>query len=91
MALYCFTTIRVAAGAVAAAMEPKVIADARDSTWGNSRCTPTRATSTRAVVITAWAMPTVMACWPMLRRELSRNSLPMTKAIKPSATWVTTP
>ena len=48
----------------------------------------TSAASTRAVVMTACKMPTVMACLPMLSRAERRNSLPMTKAMKPSATWV---
>ena len=43
------------------------------------------------VVITACAMPTVTARRPMCFRALRRNSLPMTKAIKPSATCVIMP
>ena len=37
------------------------------------------------------AMPTVTAWRPMRLRALRRNSLPMTKAMKPSATWVMMP
>ena len=87
-ALYCLTTIRVAAGAVAAAIEPSVMAEAMEMMSGRMKCRMTSAASTRAVVMTACKMPTVMACLPMLSRVERRNSLPMTKAMKPSATWV---
>ena len=60
-ALYCLTTIRVAAGAVAAAMEPSVMAEAIEMMSGRMRWSATSATSTRAVVTTACKMPTVMA------------------------------
>ena len=87
-ALYCLTTIRVAAGAVAAAIAPSVMAEAMEMMSGRMKCRTTSAASTRAVVMTACKMPTVMACLPMLSRVERRNSLPMTKAMKPSATWV---
>ena len=87
-ALYCLTTIRVAAGAVAAAIAPSVMAEAMEMMSGRMKCRMTSAASTRAVVMTACKMPTVMACLPMLSRAERRNSLPMTKAMKPSATWV---
>ena len=45
----------------------------------------------QAVITTACAMPTVTARRPMCCSALSRNSLPMTKAIKPSATGVMMP
>ena len=60
-ALYWRTTIRVAAGAVAAAMAPRVMAEDTEIRAGFMKCSATRAASTRAVVNTAWAMPTVMA------------------------------
>ena len=91
LALYCLTTIRVAAGAVAEAMAPSVMADAIEMTSGRAKCRATRAISTSTVVITACRMPTVTACLPMLSNALSRNSLPMTKAMKPSATCVMMP
>ena len=87
-ALYCLTTIRVAAGAVAAAIAPNVMADAIEMTSGRVQCSTTSAASTSRVVTTACRMPTVIACLPMLSSALSRNSLPMTKAIKPKATCV---
>ena len=89
--MYCLTTIRVAAGAVAEAMAPSVMADAIEMTSGRAKCRATRAISTSTVVITACRMPTVIACLPMLSNALSRNSLPMTKAMKPSATCVMMP
>ena len=45
----------------------------------------------KAVRLPACRMPTVTACLPMLSNALSRNSLPMTKAMKPSATCVMMP
>ena len=87
LALYCLTTIRVAAGAVAAAIAPSVMAEAMEMMSGRMKC----ARSTSAVVTTACRMPTVMACRPMLSSVVRRNSLPMTKAMKPSATWVMRP
>ena len=86
-ALYCRTTISVAAGAVAAAMAPRVMAEEMEISSGLMKCRATRAASTKAVVATAWRMPTAMACLPMCLSCSSRNALPMVKAIKPSATW----
>ena len=84
-ALYWRTTIRVAAGAVAAAMAPSVTAEGREISAGLRKCIPTSTRSTSSVVNTACTMPTVTACLPMARRSWMRNSLPMVKAIKPSA------
>ena len=86
-ALYCRTTISVAAGAVAAAMEPRVIAEETEMTSGRTRCRATRARSTSTVAAAAWRMPTTMAWRPMVLSWLRRNSLPMVKAMKPRATW----
>ena len=57
LALYCLTTIRVAAGAVAEAMAPSVMADAIEMISGRAKCRATRAISTSTVVITACRMP----------------------------------
>ena len=86
LALYWRTTIRVAAGAVAAAMAPRVMAAARLSTSGAARWISTRARSTTTAVSTAWRMPMTMACLPVSRSWERRNSLPMEKAMKPRAT-----
>lgn len=56
---------------------------------GASRCTPARARSTSTVAVRAWNTPTTAACRPVARRSPSRNSLPMEKAMKPSATSLT--
>ncbi len=85
-ARYWRTTIRVAAGAVAAAMAPRVMAEGIEIAAGKRKWSAIRAASTAAVVTTAWRIPTVMACRPMLRRSERRNSLPMVKAMKPRAT-----
>ena len=69
----------------------EMMADAIEMTSGRAKCRATRAISTSTVVITACRMPTVLACLPMLSNTLSRNSLPMTKAMKPSATCVMMP
>ena len=86
-ALYCRTTISVAAGAVAAAMAPRVMAEETEMTSGRTRCKRIRAKSNRAVAATAWRMPTTMAWRPMVFSWLTRNSLPMVNAMKPKATW----
>ena len=86
-ALYWRTTIRVAAGAVAAAMEPSVMAEDTEIKSGLMKWVAIRAASTSSVVNTAWTIPTVMACPPICRSCSSRNSFPMVKAIKPRATW----
>ena len=86
-ALYCFTTISVAAGAVAAAIAPRVMAEDIDIREGNRKWRERRAMSTTIVVITAWRIPTVIALRPMVFRSLSLNSLPISKAMKPRAAW----
>ena len=50
LALYWRTTISVAAGAVAAATAPKVIAAGKGSSLGIAKCSPTNAISTKIVV-----------------------------------------
>ena len=87
-ALYCRITIRVAAGAVAEAMAPSVMAQEMEIRLGNSRCSAIRVMSTNTVAMTACKIPTVMAFAPVAFSWLRRNSLPMAKAIKPSAVWV---
>ena len=67
LALYWRTTISVAAGAVAAAMAPRVMAAGRDSTSGRRKWKSSRARSTQQVVITAWRMPITRACLPVSR------------------------
>ena len=53
-ALYCRTTIKVAAGAVAAAIAPSVMAAERGSVSSpKQKCSPTSARSTSAVAVTA--------------------------------------
>ena len=88
-ALYCRTTIKVAAGAVADAMAPSTMAQGRVMTWGKHRCRPISTISTSTVVTTACKMPMVMAALPMAFSWVSRNSLPMVKAMKPRAVCVT--
>ena len=88
-ALYWRTTISVAAGAVAAAIAPRVMAEEMEISAGLMKWSATRAASTRAAVITAWRIPTVIACLPICLSCSKRNSLPMVKAMKPSATWET--
>ena len=58
-------------------------------TSGKHRLRATSTTSTSAVVITAWRMPMTMARLPIAFSWDSRNSLPMVKAMKPRAVWVT--
>ena len=84
-ALYCRTTISVAAGAVAAAMAPSVMACAADSLSGRAKCRRSRAKSTNRVAVSACTTPTTKACLPVCFRLSSRNSLPIAKAMKPSA------
>ena len=87
LALYWRTTISVAAGAVAAAMAPRVTATGRGSVSGPTRkYRPISAASTSRLVNSAWAMPMTVAVRPVLRSWARRNSLPMSKAIKPRAT-----
>ena len=91
LALYWRTTISVAAGAVAAAMAPSVMAAGTDSAEGNRTCSPSSAASTISVVTRACRMPITRACLPVSRSWERRNSLPMEKAMKPSATSEITP
>ena len=86
LALYCRTTIRVAAGAVAVAMAPRVMAAGALSTSGISRCRPSRAASTSTMAIRACSTPMTAACLPVSFSWDRRNSLPMEKAMKPRAT-----
>ena len=88
-ALYWRTTIIVAAGAVADAIAPRVIAHGMEIIVGKHRCSAIRAISTTMVVITAWRMPMMIALLPMAFSCLRRNSLPIENAIKPSAVWLT--
>ena len=85
--MYCRTTISVAAGAVAAAMAPRVRAAAAEISWGFQKWMASSTTSTRAVVRTAWRIPMTMAARPICRSCATRNSLPMAKAMKPRAAW----
>ena len=89
-ALYWRTTMSVAAGAVAAAMAPRVMAEGSERRAGLMRCRTMRAISTTIVVMTACRMPTVMACLPIVLSCETRNSLPMANAMKPSAVCVMT-
>ena len=52
-ALYCLTTINVAAGAVAEAIAPKIIAEGKGNFSGIIKCRPINAASTNKVVNTA--------------------------------------
>ena len=86
LALYWRTTISVAAGAVAAAIAPRVMAAGTESTSGRIRWKSSRAASTSSVAATACRMPMTSACLPVSRSWERRNSLPMEKAMKPKAT-----
>ena len=96
-ALYWFTTIMVAAGAVAVATAPRTMQVDTGSFSPSTRCIRSRATSTNRVAARAWMMATTVACLPVCFREDRRNSLPMEKAMKPRATsqmrlnWDTSP
>ena len=85
-ALYCRTTISVAAGAVAVAIAPRVMACATESFPFVSRQTAIKAISTRKVAVSACRIPTTSACLPVFLSSETRNSLPMENAMKPSAT-----
>ena len=85
-ALYCLTTIKVAAGAVAEAIAPIIIAAGSGNFSGINRYTPTKTISTIIVVNTAWKIPIIVACFPMVLSCESLNSLPIEKAMKPNAT-----
>ena len=84
-ALYCFTTISVAAGAVAVATAPSVIAADSGSLSGIIKCIAISTTSTKIVATTAWNTAITIDCLPVFRRSSRRNSLPIANAIKPSA------
>ena len=90
-ALYWRTTIKVAAGAVAEAIAPNVMAQEIEIISGKHRCRIIRTTSTTAVVITACRMPIVIALFPMVLSCDNRNSLPMVNAINPKAVSVIIP
>ena len=86
-ALYCLTTINVAAGAVAEAIAPSVIATGKGSTSGPSRkCSRTRTASTISAAIRAWITPITVAVFPVSLSCASLNSFPISKAINPRAT-----
>ena len=84
-ALYCFTIIRVAAGAVAVATDARTMAADSVSLSGIRKCSPINTTSTIMVVNSACTTPMMVACLPILLSCASRNSLPIANAIKPSA------
>ena len=87
LALYWRTTIRVAAGAVAVAIAPSVIAAGMDRrSPPRMKCRPISATSTNSAATRPCTMPTMVACLPVFFSDDSRNSLPMANAMKPSAT-----
>ena len=65
LALYCLTTISVAAGAVADATAPRMMAAERENLSGKHRCTAIRTISTTAVVNTACTIPMTVACLPI--------------------------
>ena len=85
-ALYCRTTMSVAAGAVAVAMAPSVMACAMDSLPFVSSAITISAISTRNVAASACKTPMTNACLPVCFSSDTRNSLPMENAMKPSAT-----
>ncbi len=86
LALYWLTTIKVAAGAVAAAMAPSVMATGTVTWLGMIRWRIKSDRSTNSVADRAWKMAMMVACRPMALSWVNRNSLPMAKAIKPRAT-----
>ena len=86
LALYCRTTISVAAGAVAAAMAPRVMAAGRVILSEKTKHAPMSTASTSTVAASACTIPMMTACFPVFCREERRNSFPMAKAMKPSAT-----
>ena len=85
-ALYWFTTIKVAAGAVAVATAPRVRATGTVILSGISKCRIRIETSTRTVADRAWITAITVAFLPIALSWERRNSLPMSKAMKPSAT-----
>ena len=86
LALYCRTTISVAAGAVAVPMAPRVMAWAIVSLPFVTSAIATRAISIRKVAASACSTPMTNACLPVCLSSDTRNSLPMENAMKPSAT-----
>ena len=76
----------VAAGAVAVAIAPRVIACAMDSLPFVSSAMAIRAISTKKVAASACRTPTTNACLPVCLSSDTRNSLPIENAMKPSAT-----
>ena len=86
LALYCRTTISVAAGAVAVAMAPRVMACAMESLPPVASEMATSAISTTNVAVSACSTPMTNACLPVCLSSDTRNSLPMENAMKPSAT-----
>ena len=90
LALYCFTTIMVAAGAVAEAMAPKVKAAEIGSFSGMIKCKPINAASTRRTAIKDSNRAITTDCFPTFFKTDILNSEPMENAINPSATSETT-
>ena len=82
LALYCRTTISVAAGAVAVAIAPRMI----DSDVLNPHTHSTISTS--AAASSDWKSVMMITFLPIARMLAMRNSPPMEKAINPSATVV---
>ena len=65
LALYCLTTINVAAGAVAVATDARITATDKGSLSGIIKCNPINTASTIIVVKTAWKIPIIVACLPI--------------------------
>ena len=85
-ALYCLTTIKVAAGAVAVEIAPNVKAWAIVNVSGCNKETTIRQTLTKKVAPKASQKPTITAFLPICFKSFTLNSLPIEKAIKPRAT-----
>ena len=64
-ALYCLTTMRVAAGAVAEAIAPSTTAASKGNLSGIAKCNTIKTASTSNVVTTACKIPTMVACLPI--------------------------
>ena len=86
LALYCLTTIKVAAGAVAVEIAPSVKACAIVNVSGYSSDTTIKQTLTKNVAAKASQKPTITAFLPICFKSFTLNSLPIEKAIKPKAT-----
>ena len=65
LALYCFTTIKVAAGAVAVATAPNTIAADKENLSGIIKCNVIKNISTIIVVNIAWKIPIIVALFPI--------------------------